>query len=150
MSAPILLEDLLIAHLKTLSAVTAIVGAGSLARIRPGTLDQSDALPAITVIVAEETHEATLDEALDEDQCDLVYVEICAIATSHRAARILQKAIEFNGVIPGTGLNGYSAGQIASCVLENAKRELVDLKDDAGGKREVMRLRYVVALGEAV
>lgn len=149
MPAPILIEDLLITHLKTLTAVTGIVGVGSAARIRPGTLDQSDTLPAITVLVAEETHEATLDEEYDEDQCDLVRIEVCAIATTHRAARLLQKAIEFNGVIPGTGLNGYHAGQITSCVLENAKRELVELKDDAGGKREVMRLRYVVALGES-
>lgn len=148
MSAPFLIEDVLIARLKTLSTVTALVGADAAARIRPGVLDQSDTLPAITLRVVEELHESSLDE--EADQNDQAYVEICAIAATHRAARLLQKAIEFNGTIPGTGLNGASSpgSGLDDCTLIGAVSEVVDLKDDAGGKREVMRLRYLVTLCE--
>lgn len=148
--APVLVEDVIIAQLKAQTAVAAIVDT----RIRPGVLGQSDALPAVTVVVAQEIAETDLDDSGEGDTLsgpfELISIEVCAIATSHRDARLLQKAIELNGTRPGTGLNGFRSGAVLSCVKESMVRELVDLKDDAAGKREVMRLRYSVAFGEPV
>jgi hypothetical protein len=148
--APVLVEDVLIAKLLTLSAVTAIVGT----RIRPGVLAQSDTIPAVTVIVAQEIAETDLDDSGEGETLagpfETITVEVCAIASTHRAARLLQKAIELNGTRPGSGLNGFRSGAVASCVKESMVRELVDLKDDAGGKREIMRTRYSIMFIEPV
>lgn len=148
--APVLVEDVIIAQLKAQSAVAAIVGT----RIRPGVLDQADSLPAVTVIVAQENAQTDLDDSGEGDLLsgpfELVTIEVCAIAKSHRDARLLQKAIELNGTRPGSGLNGFRSGAVLSCAKDSMVRELVDIKDDAGGKREVMRLRYSVAFGEPV
>lgn len=148
--SPVLVEDLIIAKLLACTAVTAICGD----RVRPGVLGQGDTLPAVTVVIAQEIAETDLDDSgegdLSSGPFETVLIEVCAIAGTHRAARLLQKAIELNGTRPGTGLNGFRSGAVLSCVKESMQREIVDLKDDAGGKREVMRLRYSIGFAEPV
>ena len=145
MPDPLLIEDHLIARLKTLATVTAIVGSGTAARIRPGTLAQSDVYPAITIVLETETIEGDLEDEGDNEIESLSSVfQVCAIATTHRAARLLQKAIQRNGTAPGTGLAGFTNDQIQSCICLGTERELVDLKDSAGTKLEVLRTRYLV------
>jgi hypothetical protein len=140
MPVPDLIEDHVIARLLTLSAVTAIVGQ----RIRPGSLDQRDAIPAVTVTLAEEIHESELDDPGDGPHTAIV--EVRAIDHTHRGARLLQRAIEYNATDPPTGLNGWESASVASCLNIGAEREFIDLRDDAGGKREVMVVRYRVDL----
>lgn len=148
--SPVLVEDLIITKLLAMTTVTAIVST----RIRPGTLAQADALPAITVVVAQEVAETDLDDSGEGELLagpqETITIEVCAIAKTHREARLLQKAIERNGQRPGTGLSGYTSGAVLSCIKESMVRELVDLKDDAGGKLEVMRLRYLILFAEPV
>lgn len=145
MPDPILIEDRLIAQLKTQAAVTAIVGAGSSARIRPGVLAQGDVYPAITIVLESETPETDLQDLGDvEEEAVRSVFQVCALATSHRQARLLQKAIQRNGTSPGTGLAGFSDDVIEACVCLGTDRELVDLKDSAGTKLEVLRTRYLV------
>lgn len=147
---PVLVEDVIIAKLLAMTTVTAIVST----RIRPGTLGQKDTVPAVTVVVAQELAEDDLDESgegdLSSGPFESITIEVCAIAATHRESRLLQKAIERNGQRPGTGLSGFTSGAVLSCIKESMVRELVDLKDDAGGKYEVMRLRYLVQFAEPV
>ena len=141
MPDPILIEDRLIAKLLACSAVTAIVGN----RIRPGTLAQGDTFPAVTLTVELETPQTDLDDMGEDGQQTIeTIVEVSALAKTHREARILQKAIQRNGTNPGTGLAGFSDSIIQSVTVLATVRELVDLKDDASGKLEVMRTRYQI------
>lgn len=108
-----MIEETLVALLKGLSAVTAIVGEGNAARIRPDRLDQGETLPAILMEVDEEPQN-------DLDGIGgLVYsdVTLTCRATTKAAARALAEAIRLNGTNPGTGLAGYH-GTVASVTFD--------------------------------
>lgn len=141
MPTPLLVEDRLIAKLLAMATVTGLVGT----RIRPGTLAQDDIYPAITVVLDTETPEVDLEDCGDDsiEALESVFA-VCAISKSHREARLLQKAIQRNHTKPGTGLAGFTDDLIQGCVCLGTQRELVELKDAAGTKLEVLRTRYLV------
>lgn len=140
-----LIEDRLIDKLLNCAAVTAICGN----RIRPGVLAQADSLPAVTVVLESETPQTDLLDggSHSPEALESLFV-VSAISTSHRTSRLLQKAIQRNGTSPGTGLAGFTDQVITSVVCLGTTRVLVDLKDDAGGKLEVMETRYLVTSSE--
>jgi len=108
-----MIEETLVAFLKSLSAVTAIVGESNAARIRPDRLDQGETLPAILMEV---------DENPQNDLSGiggLVYsdVTLTCRATTKTAARALAEAVRLNGTDPGTGMAGHH-GTVASVTFD--------------------------------
>jgi len=98
------IETAIIQKLETLGALTALVGS----RISVDDIEQDDELPAVVVIVADETPqdgELDLDGQNDLWQAD---VDIEVYARSRTEARAVEAAIRDNGTDPGTGLNGFS------------------------------------------
>jgi len=108
-----MIEETLVAFLKSLTAVTAIIGTGNAARIRPDRLDQGETLPAILMQV-DETPQNDLDGL-----GGLVYADVTLTcrANTKTAARALAEAIRLNGTNPGTGLAGYH-GTVASVTFD--------------------------------
>jgi hypothetical protein len=119
MAVPI--EAALRTFLLTLDAVTAWVGTGDTARIRPDKLEEDD----------DETEEHVILEVDNEEpQNDLtgkgglVYADLtvrCRAATKS-AARALAEAVRTNNTDPGTGLAGYhgtAGGLTFDAVLED-------------------------------
>jgi len=108
-----MIEETLTTFLKSLSTVTAIIGEGNAARIRPDRLDQSETLPAILLEVDEEPQNDLSGVG------GLVYADAtltCRAATK-TAARALAEAVRLNGTDPGTGLAGYH-GTVSSVTFD--------------------------------
>jgi hypothetical protein len=108
-------------YLLTLGTVTALVGTGNSARIRPDRLQQGDdpLQPAIIVEVDDEQHKNDLD-----GKGGLVYstVTLRCRARTKAVARSLAEAIRVNGTDPGTGLAGRTGlmnGTSYGAVLED-------------------------------
>lgn len=99
--------------LLTMNAVTAIVGTGSSARIRPDRLheDDDDSLAWIVIEIDDERRENDL-----QGQGGLIFasVNILCRAKTKAAARALAEAVRVNGTNPGTGLAGYGGGSGAT------------------------------------
>ena len=113
------IEDTLVAFLKTLSTVTAIIGTGNAARIRPDRLGQDETLPAILMEIDDEEPENDL-----LGQGGLVYSEVTLTCRANEKAdaRALAEAIRINGADPGTGMAGYHGtvgGVMFDAVLES-------------------------------
>ncbi len=135
MPDPYLIEDAIRVRLLTQTAVTAIVGQ----RIRPGVLDEGDALPAIVITVdgEEQQNDLTGNGGLVR-----ATVFVHAIASSHRQARILSKQIAFNGADPGSGLAGFTSDVIQECSLPEEGYTPVPENDDGDGWRHVITAAY--------
>jgi len=92
-------------YLLTLDTVTALVGTGDAARIRPDRLQQSDnpLQPAIFIEVDNEDKLNNLD-----GKGGMIYtaVTIRCRARTKAVARTLAEAVRVNGTDPGTGLAG--------------------------------------------
>ncbi len=116
--------------LKTRDAVTAIVGAGDDARIRPDRLGESDTPPAIIIEVDDENPRNTIDGL-----GGLVYadVNIQCRAFEKEDARALAEAVRVNGTDPGTGMAGTSQAAFHA-VLENTSAALF-VPEDAASQR---------------
>lgn len=98
------IESSIRARLLNLAAVTAIVGSGSDARIRPHKLWQKDDLkdgPAIMVVVNREEDQNDLN---CEGGLIIADISVMCVANTNDAARSLAKAVKYNGTSPGTGL----------------------------------------------
>lgn len=98
------IESAVRAQLLNLSAVTAVVGDDSDARIRPHKLWQKDNLkdgPAIMVVVNREEDQNDLN---CEGGLVIADVSVMCVAQENDAARQLARAVKTNGTIPGTGL----------------------------------------------
>lgn len=113
------IEESLRTYLLTLEAVTALVGTGDSARIRPDRLHQDEDLPAVVIEVDYEDHLNDLD-----GKGGLVYadVNVKCRAETKAVSRQLAEAIRTNDTDPGTGLAGYTgtAGdQTIGAVLED-------------------------------
>lgn len=91
--------------LLTYGAVTAIVGEGSAARIRPDDLAEGDALPAIIIQVENEDHEHTLDATAGFANTT---VKVICRAVQRQKSRDLADAVKTNGTDPSTGLDNFS------------------------------------------
>lgn len=94
-------------YLLTLGTVTALVGTGASARIRPDRLQQSDdeKQPAIIIEVDDEVPLNTLDGKGGRRYAD---VTLRCRARQKQQSRALSEAVRLNGTDPGTGLAGYS------------------------------------------
>lgn len=98
------LESDLIAALRAMSAVTALVGSSAAARIEPDVWGENVTYPAILIEVDGETPANSLD-----GKGGLVFAEVTVTcrATTRIASRALAEAVRVNGTNPGTGLAGY-------------------------------------------
>lgn len=135
MPEPFLIEDEIRARLLTQTAVTAAVGQ----RIRPGVLDEGDALPAVVITVDAEEQQNDLTGNGGQVRAT---VFVHAIASSHRQARILSKLIAFNGSDPGSGLAGFTSDVIQECSLQEEGYTPVPEHDDADGWRHAITSVY--------
>lgn len=141
------LEATLRTFLKTLDTVTAIVGTGDDARIRPDRLEETDTLPAIIIEVDDEDPENSLDGL-----GGLVYadVNIQCRAFEKEDARALAEAVRVNGTDPGTGMAGTSQDGFHA-VLENTSASLFIPEDAASQKGYfVVNCLYTVSFMEVV
>lgn len=128
------IEEDIRTHLLTLSAVTALVGTGATARIRPNKLEQDDngAIEHIIIEVDDETPANSLDGL-----GGLIYSDVtlrCQAPTLKRA-RALAEAVRTNNTNPGTGLAGCSVtvnGHVMDAVLEDQQIG-EDQNDDGSG-----------------
>lgn len=93
------------AALAGMTAVTAIVGDGSAARIRPDRPYQGESPPLIIVEIDSEDIENDLTGRADRVQFTAT---ITCRDSSRSRARQLAEAVRTNGTDPGTGLAGYS------------------------------------------
>jgi len=124
------IEESLRRLLITFDAVTAIVGSGSAARIRPDRLHESDTLPAVVIEVDDEDHANDLDGL-----GGLVHAAVnvkCRAATKSRA-RALAAAVARNGTSPGTGLAGYSGAAGDQTIDGILEHETTSYHDDDDG-----------------
>lgn len=108
-------------YLLTLNTVTALVGSGDNARIRPDRLEQSDdsLQPAIIVEADDDDHKNDLS-----GKGGLIYsaVTLRCRARTKAVARSLAEAVRVNGTDPGTGLAGRTGamnGTTYGAVLED-------------------------------
>lgn len=97
----------IVTFLKTLSAVTAKVGSGPSAIIRPGQLDESDDLEETAGIVLNIDR---LERENDlQGKAGLVTIDLEILCLSPLVTKTweLVKAVRINDTDPGTGLAGY-------------------------------------------
>lgn len=105
------LEEDIRTALVAMPAVTAIVGSGANARIRPDRFHEEDGtLPAILVEV---DHEDPLTDLTGRGGRRQGVVTITCRASTRAAARALAEAVRNNGTSPGTGLDGYGGSETA-------------------------------------
>jgi hypothetical protein len=107
--------------LLNMSAVTALVGTGSAARIRPYMLDDRDDKKLQHVIVEVDTQRPQ-NCLLGTGGLTYADVNISCRAMTPTLAEALAVAVKRNGTSPGTGLAGYGSpggGQAFDAVLED-------------------------------
>jgi hypothetical protein len=124
------IEQALCTLLKTFGAVTAIVGTGADARIRPFRLDQGDIDDNGGVrdsIVIRPVHEDHLNDLSGVGGLVKSRIQVIAISEVPINARTLAEAVRVNGTDPGTGLAGYD-GAPDSVTIQSA---MLDAKDFA-------------------
>lgn len=98
--------------LLTLDAVTALVGTGDSARIRPYQLAAIDDREEEHIIV--EVDSEPREHSLDGGNClVLATVNLSCRAMTRDAARTLAAAVKTNGTTPGTGLAWYGGSGTA-------------------------------------
>lgn len=143
-------EESLRVLLLTLTPVTAIVGTGASARIRPDRLHQGDTLPAIIVEIDNENHRNTL-----AGTGGLVYADVTLTcrADTKAASRALAEAVRLNGTDPGTGFAGYSGtvnGQDLDIVLDDEVATFIRADDGSDqGYYDVLQ-SYEVSFTEVI
>lgn len=147
-----MIEESLRLQLLTKPTVTALVGNGSDARIRPYKLWQKDDLengPAIIVRVNREEHQNDMD---DTGGLVIGDVSIVACAETLRVARSVSEAVRLNG--GGGGLAGdewNAAGvEVAGCALTYSQADFVSYGDDSDEGFYVVDSHYTVSWYEGV
>lgn len=135
-------------ELLSMSAVTALVGTGADARIRPDLMDESDdlTLQHILIEIDDETPQNSLDGL-----GGLVYasVVVSCRALELQDATALAEAVRLNGTDPGTGLAGLSAANFEAVL--NDQTTSLTLFDDGSqnGWRDVTQ-NYTISHAEVV
>lgn len=150
MADPIL-EDNLYALIKTFSAVTALVGTGSDARIYPDEFPQGETRQSLVIEVDEEDYEES-EELTWHGGLVFASVIISAVSTRKREARALAEALRTNGTDPGTGLSGYdgAAGSASNIKAKlNKKRSgRVPEEDGSDSGRYAVDSYYTISFQE--
>ena len=149
------IEQALCTLLKTFDAVTAIVGTGANARIRPFRLDQGDiddnggVRDAIVIRPAREEH---LNDLQGRGGLVRARMQIIAISEIPLSARALAEAIRTNGQDPGTGLAGhegtYDGVEIQSAMLDSADFDEAEYGDDSDRSFFAVISNYIVEYTE--
>jgi hypothetical protein len=128
--------------LLTMSEVTALVGTGDSARIRPEQLASIDARTEEHIII--EVDDQPRENTLDGTNGCFVNpsVNLSCRAMTRKAARALAAAVKLNGTDPGTGLAFYGgSGTAFSSWVEDETPSTITWKD---GSKE--RIWYTVEL----
>ena len=137
--------------LLTFTPVTALVGTGDSARIRPDKLAQEDdnRLQAIMIEVDNETPQNTLDGTSLRRYADVTLV--CQARTKAKA-RALALAVKLNGTDPGTGLAGYTGtvnSTLYSIFLEDEPTSFTPVEEGSDEAYYYVHSNYNVTWAEA-
>jgi hypothetical protein len=146
------IESGLVSLLKSFGAVTAIVGAGTTAKIRPYKLWQKDALPAVIVAVNSEEPDNDLSHHGGLVKAD---VSVIACAAEMIDARALAAACRTNSTSnPGEGLEGFSGlvGDVTINSIASGTRmpNFISFGDDSDEGYYVVDAHYTVIYQESI
>jgi hypothetical protein len=110
------IESDIVTALRAMSAVTALVGTSSSARIDVDVFGEKTTYPAILLEVDTEEPANSLD-----GKGGLVFADVTLTcrATTRLASRALAEAVRLNGTSPGTGLAGYSASAFDAVLTDS-------------------------------
>lgn len=114
--------DSLRTALLTMGAVTALVGTGADARIRPR-FQQKEVIPANGSILIEVDDEVHLNDISGQGGREMTEITLTFRAPTRPASLALAEAARVNGTDPGTGLAAYGATPIdvrIDCWLEDS------------------------------
>lgn len=149
-----MIEACLRAQLLTLSAVTALVGSGASARIRPYRLWQKDDISAGAALIVRVNRDEPQNDLTHRGGVVISDVSIIACAETIEQARALAEAVRANGTDPGTGMAGsefVAAGvTVESCCLTFSEPDFVPYGDDSDEGFFVVEAHYSVIYGEVM
>lgn len=137
--------------LLTFSPVTALVGTGDSARIRPDKLAQGDddTLQAIIIEVDDERPQNTLEGTSLRRYAD---VTVRCQARTKAQARAVALAVKLNGTDPGTGLAGYTgtlSGTVYDAWLEDEQTSFSPVEEGSDEAYYYVFSNYVMTWAEA-
>lgn len=144
------------AKLLNQSAVTAIVGSGSNARIRPYKLWQKDELKDGPAIIIKVNREDDQNDIECEGGTVIADVSVICIAEERADSRALMRAVKYNGTTPGTGLahgnwnEAASPLEIESCCFVYAEFDFTFYSDDSDEGYYWADCHYTVIYTEAI
>lgn len=138
------------------TAVTAIVGSGSAARIRPYKLWQKDDISSGAAIIVSVNREEDQNDLECEGGIVIADVSVICVAQEREDARALARAVKTNGSSPGTGLahsewNEATAPlNVQSCCYVFAEHGFVPYGDDSDDGYYFSDCHYTVIYDEAI
>ena len=136
--------------LLNMSAVTALVGTGSAARIRPYMLDDRDDKTEEHVII-EVDSQSPQNDLTGTGGLTYAEVNISCRAITPTQARALAVAVKRNGTDPGTGLAGYGgSGTSFDAVLEDEVSGRTLWNDGSQRAWHTVEQTYVMSFTENV
>lgn len=136
------LEGDIRAALLDMSAVTALVGTGDSARIRPYKLYKDDDKSEEHIIIEVDDEEKANDLS-GVGGLEFATVTIDCRAITAAQADALAEAVRVNGADPGTGLAGYS-GAAFDAVLESQAKSIIPFDDASNRTWYVVAQEYTV------
>lgn len=113
------LHTQLLTLLKTLPAVTAIVGTGSNARIRCEGFQLRDGASGRAAILIEVDRQMHLNDLQGRGGLVVGEITITCRAATRAESDALAEAVRSNGTNPGTGLAGYASAALDLVVDDN-------------------------------
>lgn len=136
--------------LLTFGTVTALVGTGDAARIRPDRLQETDdnTQPAIIIEV---DNERPLNDIGGIGGRRYVEVTLRCRARTKAVARSLAEAVRVNGTNPGTGLAGYCgtvAGKVYDAYLDDEQTAFTPAEEGSDQGWYDIFSNYVVTFSE--
>jgi len=134
------------AALLAMDAVTALVGTGATARIRPFTLDESDDLSESHIVIDIDS------ETPQNDISGVGGLVYASVTVSCRALRLqdanaLAQAVRVNGTDPGTGLAGITAATF-DAVLDSTATGITWYGDHSQRKWHDVAQDYTMSFSE--
>ena len=150
------LEASIRAKLLNQSAVTAIVGSGSSARIRPYKLWQKDNMRDGPAIIIKVNREEDQNDLACEGGIVIADVSVMCGAEEMSDTRALMRAVKTNNTVPGTGLahsdwneTGYPLN-VQSCCFVYAEYDFMPYGDDSDEGVYVADCHYTVIYDDAI
>ncbi len=148
------IEDSIRAQLLTKTAVTAIVGTSTAARIRPYKLWQKDNIATGSAILFRVNRETPQNDLTHTGGLVEADVSIISCAQELADARALHEAVRLNGTNPGTGLAGDEWSllgiDVQSCCLVYADPDFQFYRDDSDEGFYLMDAHYTLLYGETI